>query len=380
MEEDRQSEAQVAADSGTNSNIKFFDGVRGAAVAAVVLFHLMLYTGSSEDRSRYVIGDWITSYGYLGVSVFIVVSGFVLMYPMARRGTQTLPRGTWNFYKRRARRILPPYYAALGLSLLLILLVPALQQRTETAWDSKIPVTTGGITSHLLLIQDLSPSWANQINGPLWSVAVEFHLYLLMPVVLLPLWRRLGAVPVVISLFVLGVAMSLLDLASWAHPWLIALFAAGMMSSQVATGVVQIRHLASLTIMGLVGMCILFIIFHDRLTREVAISEMAFGLITAGLLAWFTKGFLSGNKNWVILFLETKPAVYLGIRSYSIYLVHSPILAVGNIFLLTAVKDPNLHLILMIFVVLPCSVIIGEVFYQTIERRFTTSHQRQVAS
>ncbi|MHA7191226.1 acyltransferase family protein [Arthrobacter sp. MDT2-16] len=360
------------------SDTSFLDGIRGAAVLSVVVFHLAIYTGTSSDRDQYGALVALTKYGYLGVAVFIVVSGFVLMYPMARSHTLDLPRGTLEFYKRRARRILPPYYAALILSIGLIWAVPALQSPSNTAWDTKIPVTPSGISSHLLLLHDLSPAWVSQINGPLWSVAVELHLYLIMPLVLLPLWRRINSFVIVGLLGLLSLSFTVIDFATWAHPWLILLFAAGMLASQIATGAVKAPLLKPSVILtaGVVTMALA--LFHEKFTSEIALSEILFGMLTAGAIAWGCRDALNGQANRFTAMLKTKCLMYLGSRSYSIYLTHSPIFATGNLLLLNTSINPGIHVLLMFLVVLPAALLFGEVFYRLIERRFMTTHQISV--
>src|SRR5436853_35532 len=67
--------------------------------------------------TRHLTG-WLY-FGHFGVVVFIVLSGFCLMLPVVR-GDGTLRGGIAAFFKRRTLRIVPPYYVAIGLSLLLI--------------------------------------------------------------------------------------------------------------------------------------------------------------------------------------------------------------------------------------------------------------------
>jgi len=107
--------------------------------------------------------------GHLAVTVFIVISGFCLTLPVVAAGDR-LRGGTRAFFARRARRILPPYYGALALSLLLILTV--LGRPTGTLWDVPIRVlqTPSAVLSHALLLQDLFGTGA--INYVFWSIEV----------------------------------------------------------------------------------------------------------------------------------------------------------------------------------------------------------------
>src|SRR5436190_4496676 len=89
------------------------DGLRGVACLAVVLHHAYYHAG----RYQWPLGlPRLLSYGYLGVEIFFVLSGFCLAYPLLNTAK---PAASWSTYaKRRARRILPAYWAALILLLI----------------------------------------------------------------------------------------------------------------------------------------------------------------------------------------------------------------------------------------------------------------------
>src|SRR5439155_24453768 len=97
------------------------DGLRGLAALAVVLHHIWLtiwpFEYGREPRGLARVTD-VLAYGHFPVGVFIVVSGFCLMRPVCASGG--LEGDALGFLRRRARRILPPYYAAVAFSLVLI--------------------------------------------------------------------------------------------------------------------------------------------------------------------------------------------------------------------------------------------------------------------
>src|SRR4051812_7344392 len=97
------------------TRIKPLDGIRGLAALYVVVNHIFLRTfpGYPADRAPWWAGWFI--YGRFAVVVFIVLSGFSLALSPARHGWRL--DAVSGFARRRARRILPAYWAALVFSL-----------------------------------------------------------------------------------------------------------------------------------------------------------------------------------------------------------------------------------------------------------------------
>ena len=93
------------------------------------------------------------AYGHFGVTVFIVLAGYSLTIAVSRRDGD-LTGGFWAFLRRRIRRIVPPYWAALGMSALLLLIF--LNHKTGTHWDLSVPLTWQGFASNFLLVQDIT--------------------------------------------------------------------------------------------------------------------------------------------------------------------------------------------------------------------------------
>jgi len=73
----------------------------------VVLYHAFLFTGRTGDAYANMPGlGRVLGYGYLGVPIFIVLSGYVLMLPVLSQEGLRLPKGFASYIGRRARRIL----------------------------------------------------------------------------------------------------------------------------------------------------------------------------------------------------------------------------------------------------------------------------------
>src|ERR1700761_8236233 len=204
------------------------DGLRGLAALYVVVYHVSLraFPGYPEDGAPFWAG-WF-SYGRFAVLVFIVLSGFSLALSPARAGWRL--DGLAAYGRRRARRILPPYWAALAFSLAVAwLIVP--QPR------SGVPDLASVIVNGLLLQNIVG---APSPNTAFWSIAFEVQLYVLLPVLLL-LVRRRGAVAmvatvtlVVAAVGIVGPHVARLDtFVIESAPDLAALFALGVVSAAI---------------------------------------------------------------------------------------------------------------------------------------------------
>jgi peptidoglycan/LPS O-acetylase OafA/YrhL len=150
---------------------------RGIAALAVMWFHFTYQLPDGVLRTSGL-------YGYLGVEVFFVISGFIIPYAMDQRRYR-LGRESWIFIGRRVMRLQPPYV----MSVLLILCVPYLAGLT--------PWFDGGIAVHDLYRAALHPfflvPWAGEdwFSAVYWSLAIEFQYYFLMLIAApLLLYRR----------------------------------------------------------------------------------------------------------------------------------------------------------------------------------------------
>lgn len=176
------------------------DGLRFLAIMSVVLFHLRTYvivkTGSSTSPGHYNnILDMILSRGYIGVSLFFCISGFILAMPFIQSAIAGAGRiSLKKYYLRRFTRIEPPYILNLVLIFILLVLVKKMD------FFELFP--------HLLAssgyMHNAIYGTGSMINTVAWSLEIEIQFYLLLPVfaVILQIRRHLlrrGLLLVVIS-------------------------------------------------------------------------------------------------------------------------------------------------------------------------------------
>jgi len=321
--------SNVAAPS--RMRLDHVDGLRALAALIVYVNHAYAQVWNLKlvPPPSLAFARWSLVAGHLSVTVFIVLSGFCLTLPVLAQGGE-LRGGVSGFLKRRARRILPPYYAALAISLLLIWTV--IGEPTGTLWDVPLLVTPTSILVHLALLQDLFAT--GHINYVFWSIAVEWQIYFAVPLLVLA-WRRYGAWKVVLGALVIGYALrfgfSETRLVR-AHPQFLGMFALGMLAAYVARSpephFVKLRDAVPWTL--LTGFALAFAlalaafwgidVSHERFHW----LDLPVGAMTLCCLIATSKP-LESRLTRVLSF---RPLVIIGTFSYSLYLIHAPLLQI----------------------------------------------------
>jgi peptidoglycan/LPS O-acetylase OafA/YrhL len=308
----------AAAAPPVRARLVGLDGIRGLAALFVVLHHcyLMSYPGYPHNTGPFWLG-WLL-YGHLAVVVFIALSGFSLAVAPARKGWQL--GGKARFAHRRAWRILPPYWAALAFSLIIAWAV--IPQPGSAPPNGKSVVVYG------LLLQDVFGSPVP--NGAFWSIAVEAQLYLVFPLLLL-LLRRSGAVVMVGAVTVVVAAVGLLaphvaavNLLIRFTPQFATLFALGLAAAGVLRASERVQRLPWqwFALIAVVPVLVLLAVqgpvWWDR---EHFWMDLAFGPAVALLLV----AVATRRARAIVWLLDTRPIRRLGSFSYSLYLIHAPI-------------------------------------------------------
>ncbi|NGZ86551.1 acyltransferase family protein [Duganella aceris] len=322
----------------------FLDGLRALAALWVLFGHIYLFAiGWQAQTAWAALPLNLLMYMHLGVDAFLVLSGYCLALPVVRNGDR-IGAGLPSFFVARALRILPPYLATLFLILLVNCFVPL------AAWGRNDLGLTATISSqvwwsNLLLLQDLYGQY-NTINGPFWSIACEWHLYFVFPL-LIWLLRRFG----------LGALMALSLAAAWGltelssrfprlpldasvpqPPFFIALFAMGIAAAALAHGAafaaLRARCRRGAWLIAALLLALLGGVLHHYRIVDVAgairfgqhyplIDPLA-GAFTAALLVVLS-GLAPGRRPRAVL--ERRWLVGIGGFSYSLYLIHVPIVA-----------------------------------------------------
>lgn len=355
----------------------------------MVLHHACLQASFADYRPSLVqkiLLFWFQN-GHYSVDFFIVLSGYCLMIPAGRDNYQ-LVGGLAHFFKRRAKRILPPYYLAVAFSLVLIFSV--LGRSTGTHWDSSIPVTTTDLLTHLLLVQDVLISTCHKINHVFWSISVEWRIYFAFPLLLL-LWRTTGpvrtvAVVAITSLVLLGALHyahilhpNINDTPNGLVPHYLLLFTLGMLGADIA--LVRKQLFSTITLNQLyAGVAFTsFLLFGASVLSEINVIiswqllDVIVGMWSVGVLLVCNKiqtaegtfsTLLKSAVNW-------KPLVFVGTFGYSLYLIHAPILQLLSQYVVIPLHlNPFLSFVFLSLVGLPIILLVAYGFFLACEKPF----------
>jgi peptidoglycan/LPS O-acetylase OafA/YrhL len=185
---------QGVRETAPTKRIHIVEALRGFAAVGVTLFHFCNQLSSDPAR---VIAD----YGWLGVDVFFVISGFVIPLSLFGRGYRL--RDFPTFILRRLVRLEPPYLASIAL----ILVLWKASSLSPLFQGSAPSYTSAQIASHLFYLIPLTNY--NWLSPVYWSLAYEFVFYIIVGLTFVCLMRRpieitvaLGALAVGISFFI----------------------------------------------------------------------------------------------------------------------------------------------------------------------------------
>jgi peptidoglycan/LPS O-acetylase OafA/YrhL len=235
------------------------------------------------------------------------------------------------------------------------------------------------------MVHNLSFDWAFRINGPMWSVATEFQIYLLFPIVLLPLWRRRGARFTILAAWAVAFALhfglpSGQNL-SWAAPWFVGSFTLGMWGATIAFSPEGMSRLGAELPWGRIclgALTLLVLIVGTTGTKlplpilDLIVSVMAL----AWILTCVRGSTLAARRGDPVprlsRWLGSPPMVLLGGFSYSLYVLQHPLLRLTE----TVLGETSLSYEAILWVqlvigtpfVMACSLLFAEIF----EMPFTT--------
>ena len=349
-------------------------GIRGLAALYVVLYHIFLRAWPGYPRVTHAplwaIG---LSYGRGAVAMFIVLSGFSLGLGPARSGWQLTSIATYAH--RRAWRILPPYWAALGFSLVMTWYVLA---------QPRLPVPDGkSVVVYGLLVQDVFA--VGSPNRAFWSIAIEAQLYVLLPLLLL-LVRRVSApamvglvAAIVVTIGVLGPHVTLMNPALVKFtPDLAVLFAVGLLAAGIVTAGERTRSWpwAGCALAAAVPAIVLMVVKGSVWSY---FNLFWLDLAWAPAIGCFLAAVATSRPRFVVRLLDSRVPRSLGTCSYSLYLTHAPIvIAVSYGLVRGRVATGTAMFFVLAAILLPVTVGFARVFAAVFELPFQR-HRGRIA-
>ncbi len=321
------------------------DGLRAVCVLLVMTSHVR--QGWAEARP----GLFDVLHGALGVSVFFVLSGFLITLLCLREESETGGVDFRAFYLRRAFRLFPLYYLVLGVYVALVLVLHLDPRRA--AFRQALPY-------YMTYLQEL-PHFFGNGTAPFeisWSLGIEEKFYVVWPALAFALThgvtRRFGVAAGVLAL-TLGAAPAL-----GAPVNVIAVFRDyGVIGLGCALALVVFDDRTRGAVAGLArGWVPLVAIAAVALSRgDVLVVGVATALALPALVV--QAGRVSGA-------LACGPLVWLGQRSYGVYLVHQLTLGIARKFVRVPAGDANEFLTFVVGLALTIPVV--AVLYRAVER------------
>ena len=280
----------------TPARLARLDGMRGIAACGVALFYHVraLFPEGTLDTGNRLL-DWPHMYAWLFVDLFFVLSGYVFAHVYLGRATLRSEADLKDFAIARFARLYPLHLVMLCVS-------------AAAFWGVKPENTPLAFVGHLFMLQAAVEPVANTFIGPSWSLSVEVACYVLFALAAVSGARMLRLVTGAGIAF--GFVMLLAN-ASPQGPWAADCFPRGFLGFFIGQALWHARGaLARVPSWALAGVMAL---------GAAAPPNGPWGAILPFALLVFPAATVLGLR---LRLLESWPLVWLGERSFALYLIH----------------------------------------------------------
>jgi peptidoglycan/LPS O-acetylase OafA/YrhL len=329
------------------------EGLRGLCIIAVLTYHY-----------------WVKQLpgGFLGVSVFFTISGFVITNGLIRLSEKSSHIDVYDFLVRRFRRLWPAATLVLAVTLLYSL-IAGWASRTMASdsfaaffqyYNWRV-ITTGTVYGQSL------PS----IFGHFWSLSIEAQFYVIAPLIfLISRGRKLIQISLFVTILIVAIVVATNSSSlTFVYSSTITRSAEISVGCLLAFVIKPIKRLTSKPILDHLASLLAFLAFATltTLTLKSSMQTSAYahgGLVLISILsALLIIGASFGKVASAVFSLQ--PLTWLGRISYSLYLVHFPI----RIILIWSGIWPEMQTWLSVAV----SIIVASLLFRFIERPFRES-------
>lgn len=331
------------------------DGLRAIAVSIVFFAHCGL--------------ENIIPGGF-GVTIFFFLSGFLITSLLRSEAAQTGRVDIKAFYIRRTFRIWPPLYLTMAFAVLL-----------GFASTDGFKIDWLGIAEQLAFISNYNYLWGHQLRGllviPMWSLAIEEHFYLFFPFLYAFWLRKLPShraalicaggcvVVLLIRVYCAYTFSDLLKIYSLSHTRIDSILFGSCLAlwsnPSLDEKVWRPPAWAALAAGAVLLLCLLV---RDEFFRQT----LRYSLQGGALFVLFL--YVMTHDNWTTHWLKSAPLRIIGLYSYTIYLVHIPIIMV-----VTGIW-PAMTVPMIIVVAGPLVMAYAAVMYWGVERPFARLRKR----
>ena len=294
----------------TDRREAYVDGLRAIAVLSVAIFHAGVHVRSLSGPATYSLAE---QWGSQGVNLFFVLSGFCLSYAALRafRAGTGARLDVARYALKRLWRIYPPYVAATLVSIAVVATARLHGIALPTVFHP--PGDAGDLFSQLAFL-DAHPAW---VNPSFWSLAIEFRWYFAFPFALALFIRS----PRAFGTLAIGaaIAAAATQLGSTHDFARLPGFLLGIVAADVALRGGPAWRWA---VPGAVASLALAIV-QSRTDPVFQGDALGWQLLCFCLVC------AAGSLPRARLALAWRPLAAIGTASYSIYLVHEPIVAIA---------------------------------------------------
>lgn len=305
------------------------DGLRGAAILLVMLYHFTLYGGMQPGPALDTVYFRAAMLGWIGVDLFFVLSGFLITGIL--RETLGRPRFFRNFYARRTLRIFPVYYATLLVAFVAIPALVPVSPACEQLLDEQLWYWT------YLMNFDLALGyWPDcYVFGHFWSLAVEEQFYLLWPLAVFSLrGRRLRLACLAIVAAAPLLRWGLVEAGSALGAYVLmparadalALGALVALLAREPGGVTQLARGAR-PALAIAGAALLALLLWRRGlgTEDAVVQIVGFSALALGFAAVLVRALVAPAGSGFGALLRSRALRTAGQYSYALYIFHHPV-------------------------------------------------------
>ena len=292
--------------TGGASRYHYIDGLRAIAVLSVVVFHSLVGEGTFHN----VALPAIQNMGARGVDLFFVLSGFCLSLPYLKeaRESGSLKIDFGVFLSRRLARITPPYYVAL----VIFTILAATPFGYPSTWAPSVAALDGAgpreFFADLFFLTTRQPV----ANGAFWTLGIEMRWYLVCPLVIaLYVRSRVAFAALLVAAYALYYVpqQHILDFGT------LPAFMLGVVAADLSLRPSRMRApFAIATILVLVAT-----IYEQAVNDAVNHADPLWHVTFFALV-------VASRTPFVMRALASRPLVFIGTASYSVYLIHLPII------------------------------------------------------